>query len=601
MKSLKYLNFYLLRYKTRLLLGTLFVTISNLFAIYPAEILRKGIDMVQQGIEVYFIMQGTAAAKELKTQFFYVLLGLGAIVIAAALLKGLFMFFMRQTIIVMSRLIEYDLKNDIYKQYQKLDLAFYKRNKTGDLMARIGEDVSQVRMYVGPAIMYAISTVTLFILVLVKMLSVQPVFTVYVLTPLPLLAVAIYYVNSRVIKKSERVQRQLGVISSRVQESFSGVRVVKAYNREAFQEEQFAADAEAYMQRNTELVQISALFAPMITLLVGLSTIITVVIGVYQVRAGEISAGTIAEFILYVNMLTWPVASIGWVTSIVQRAAASQQRINEFMNQKPEVVNPTQASFNLRGELVFEHVSFTYPESGIDALYDVSFNLEQGKSLAIVGRTGSGKSTLAALITRQYDPTQGTIEVDGKDLREINLSDYRSQLAYVPQEVFLFSETIAENIAFGLNSDGSEQAETSKLIRESADDAAILESIEDFPEQFETRIGERGVTLSGGQKQRISLARALVRNPKLLVLDDCLSAVDTATEERVLQRLRVKMKERTSVIVAHRISTIKHCDTIIVLEHGRIAEHGNHEQLLSLEGIYAGMHRKQLLDEANSI
>jgi ATP-binding cassette subfamily B multidrug efflux pump len=601
MKSLKYLNFYLLRYKTRLLLGTLFVTISNLFAIYPAEILRKGIDMVQQGIEVYFIMQGTAAADELKTQFFYVLLGLGAIVIAAALLKGLFMFFMRQTIIVMSRLIEYDLKNDIYKQYQKLDLAFYKRNKTGDLMARIGEDVSQVRMYVGPAIMYAISTVTLFILVLVKMLSVQPVFTVYVLTPLPLLAVAIYYVNSRVIKKSERVQRQLGVISSRVQESFSGVRVVKAYNREAFQEEQFAADAEAYMQRNTELVQISALFAPMITLLVGLSTIITVIIGVYQVRAGEISAGTIAEFILYVNMLTWPVASIGWVTSIVQRAAASQQRINEFMNQKPEVVNPTQESFNLRGELVFEHVSFTYPESGIDALYDVSFNLEQGKSLAIVGRTGSGKSTLAALITRQYDPTQGTIEVDGKDLREINLSDYRSQLAYVPQEVFLFSETIAENIAFGLNSDGSEQAETSKLIRESADDAAILESIEDFPEQFETRIGERGVTLSGGQKQRISLARALVRNPELLVLDDCLSAVDTATEERVLQRLRVKMKERTSVIVAHRISTIKHCDTIIVLEHGRIAEQGNHEQLLSLEGIYAGMHRKQLLDEANVI
>jgi ATP-binding cassette subfamily B protein len=339
----------------------------------------------------------------------------------------------------------------------------------------------------------------------------------------------------------------------------------------------------------------------MITLLVGLSTIITVIIGVYQVRAGEISAGTIAEFILYVNMLTWPVASIGWVTSIVQRAAASQQRINEFMNQKPEVVNPTQASFNLRGELVFEHVSFTYPESGIDALYDVSFNLEQGKSLAIVGRTGSGKSTLAALITRQYDPTQGTIEVDGKDLREINLSDFRSQLAYVPQEVFLFSETIAENIAFGLNSDAYEQAETSKLIRESADDAAILESIEDFPEQFETRIGERGVTLSGGQKQRISLARALVRDPKLLILDDCLSAVDTATEERVLQRLRVKMKERTSVIVAHRISTIKHCDTIILLENGRIAEQGNHEQLLSLEGIYAGMHRKQLLDEANVI
>ena len=597
MKSLKYLNSYLLRYKTRLVLGTLFVTISNLFAIYPAEILRKGIDMVQQGIEVYFIMQGTTAADELKTQFFYVLLGLGAIVIAAALLKGLFMFFMRQTIIVMSRLIEYDLKNDIYKQYQKLDLAFYKRNKTGDLMARIGEDVSQVRMYVGPAIMYAISTVTLFILVLVKMLSVQPIFTVYVLTPLPLLAVAIYFVNSRVIKKSERVQRQLGLISSRVQESFSGVRVVKAYNREAFQETQFAADAEAYKQRNTELVQISALFAPMITLLVGLSTIITVIIGVHQVRAGEISAGTIAEFILYVNMLTWPVASIGWVTSIVQRAAASQQRINEFMNQQPEVLNPTTEPFNLKGNLAFDRVSFTYPESGIEALHDVSFTLEAGKSLAIVGRTGSGKSTLAALITRQYDPTQGKIEVDGNNLKEINLADYRSQLAYVPQEVFLFSETIAENISFGLNTYGSDQIDNSTLIKEAADDAAILESIEGFPEQFETRIGERGVTLSGGQKQRISLARALVRNPKLLILDDCLSAVDTATEERVLQRLRLKMKERTSVIVAHRISTVKHCDTIIVLEHGRIVERGNHEQLVGLNGIYAGMHRKQQLDD----
>ena len=596
MKSLKFLNPYIRRYRTRLLLGSLFVTISNIFAIYPAEVLRKGIDLVQEGVSVYFLFDQFKLQKDLASNFFQLLLIFGLIVIASALLKGLFMFFMRQTIIVMSRLIEFDLKNDIFAHYQKLDLAFYKKNKTGDLMARISEDVGQVRMYVGPAIMYAISTLSLFVLILVRMLSINVELTIYVLVPLPILAVAIYLLNSKIIRKSEAVQKQLSTISSFVQEMFSGIRVLKAYNREQFTRNTFYNEAQEYRKRNIELVKSNALFFPLIILLIGLSTLITIYIGGQKVFSGEITTGIIAEFILYVNMLTWPVASIGWVTAIVQRAAASQTRINEFLNQQPAIENTSKYPSTIQGEIGFEQVSFTYPDSGIVALKDVSFRVESGKSLAIVGRTGSGKSTIAALICRLYDVDSGRIVIDGKPIRDLNLNDLRSAIGYVPQEVFLFSETISNNIAFGLKNAKTDSLSLEK-VRNAAQNAAIFDSIMEFPNGFETKVGERGLTLSGGQKQRISIARAIIREPAILLFDDCLSAVDTETEETILQNLRRIMAERTTVIISHRISSVKHCDEIIVLDHGQISERGSHQYLLSLNGQYADMHQKQMLDE----
>jgi ATP-binding cassette subfamily B protein len=579
-----------------LLLGSLFVTISNIFAIYPAEVLRKGIDLVQEGVSVYFLFDQFKLQKDLASNFFQLLLIFGLIVIASALLKGLFMFFMRQTIIVMSRLIEFDLKNDIFAHYQKLDLAFYKKNKTGDLMARISEDVGQVRMYVGPAIMYAISTLSLFVLILVRMLSINVELTIYVLVPLPILAVAIYLLNSKIIRKSEAVQKQLSTISSFVQEMFSGIRVLKAYNREQFTRNTFYNEAQEYRKRNIELVKSNALFFPLIILLIGLSTLITIYIGGQKVFSGEITTGIIAEFILYVNMLTWPVASIGWVTAIVQRAAASQTRINEFLNQQPAIENTSKYPSTIQGEIGFEQVSFTYPDSGIVALKDVSFRVESGKSLAIVGRTGSGKSTIAALICRLYDVDSGRIVIDGKPIRDLNLNDLRSAIGYVPQEVFLFSETISNNIAFGLKNAKTDSLSLEK-VRNAAQNAAIFDSIMEFQNGFETKVGERGLTLSGGQKQRISIARAIIREPAILLFDDCLSAVDTETEETILQNLRRIMAERTTVIISHRISSVKHCDEIIVLDHGQISERGSHQYLLSLNGQYADMHQKQMLDE----
>ena len=597
MKSLKSLNKYLFRYRTRLLLGTLFITISNVFAIYPAEILREGIDLVAEGVNVHSLYNGSVLEPEMAGKFFKILLVFGLIVIAAALLKGLFMFFMRQTIIVMSRLIEYDLKNDIFAHYQKLDLAFYKKNKTGDLMARISEDVSQVRMYVGPAIMYAIGTLTLFVLITAKMLMINVELTVYVLAPLPILAFSIYFINSRVIQRSAAVQTQLSSISSFVQEVFSGIRVVKAYNREDNVIGRFEEESDIYLKRNIALVRINALFFPMIILLIGLSTLITIYVGGQKVFTGEITTGTIAEFIVYVGTLTWPVASIGWVTSIVQRAAASQIRINEFLSIEPDIQNHHSAPTEINGSVTFEHVSFTYPDSGIHAINDLSFTIEPGKSLAIVGRTGAGKSTIASLVTRMYDADTGRILIDGKEIKEINLDSLRSSIGYVPQEVFLFSETIGNNVSFGLKH-AENIPDLKQRINQAAMDSMIHDSISAFPDAYETKIGERGLTLSGGQKQRISIARAIIRNPSILIFDDSLSAVDTETEEKILDNLRRIMKGRTTIIIAHRISTVKHCDQIIVLDHGALAESGSHQELLDKQGIYYGLHQKQLLEEA---
>ena len=596
MKSLKKLGPYFIKYKKRLILGTFFITISNVFAIYPAEILRKGIDLVSDSLKIYQLNKGTPLAAAIESEVYKTLLVFGLIVIATALLKGVFMFFMRQTIIVMSRLIEFDLKNDIYNHYQQLDVAFYKRNKTGDLMARISEDVSQVRMYVGPAIMYAISTVTLFVLITVKMLSIHVMLTIYVLLPLPLLALIIYLINNKVIKKSEAVQQQLSTISSVVQEFFSGIRVLKAYNRADYANKKFSEEAAEYQKRNVELIKINALFFPMIVLLIGLSTLITIYFGGLKVFDKSITTGTIAEFIMYVNLLTWPVASIGWVTSIVQRAAASQTRINEFLDQVPTILNTCKEETHIEGKISFQNVSFHYPNSNRTAIKNVSFELEVGKSLAIVGRTGSGKSTIASLVARTYDCTSGEIKIDGKNIQSVNLNSLRSSIGYVPQEVFLFSDSIANNISFGLKNQYSETEKREKVIQ-AAKDAAVYENIAAFPEGFETQIGERGITLSGGQKQRISIARAIIRKPQLLIFDDCLSAVDTETEEKILSSLSKIMVGKTTIIIAHRISSIKDCDAILVLDNGEGTEYGSHQELMAKEGAYYTLHQQQLLEE----
>ena len=592
MRALAHLNKYFWRYRVRFLLGIVFVTASNIYAILPPKIVRITFDLLREVSYIAPHFKGTPIADAVLSPFLSVWFFFGGLVVAAALLKGVFMFLMRQTIVIMSRLIEYDLKNEIYDHYQNLSLAFFKRNNTGDLMARITEDVSKVRMYLGPAMMYAVNLTALFALVIYNMIQVSPTLTAYVLLPLPILSFTIYHVSRMINIRSERVQRQLSALSTFVQESFSGIRVLKAYAKEELWSKAFDEETEKYKDTSLELVRINALFFPTMLILIGLSTILTVYIGGMQAMAGTITTGNIAEFIIYINMLTWPVAAIGWITSIIQRAAASQERINEFLSTEPEIVNQNEIKTEVTGEIKFDHVEFVYPDSGIKALNDVSFEVKQGESLAILGRTGSGKSTIASLITRTYDPSSGRVLVDGKDTHDINLNSLRSNIGYVPQDVFLFSETIANNIAFGVDSDIDKES-----VFTAARQADIYDNIIDFPMGFDTHIGERGITLSGGQKQRISIARAIIRNPKILIFDDCLSAVDTETEEKILGHLKDLMQGKTTVIISHRVSSVKHADQIIVLDKGRIIERGNHDELLREEGAYFSLYQKQLLEE----
>lgn len=587
MKELFYLNKYFYKYRGRFILGTIFVIISNVFSIFPAVYVRQGFDTVTQAIADFQSLQSALQISDLK----FTLLKYGLLIIAMSLARGVFMFFMRQTIIVMSRLIEYDLKNEIFKHYQSLSISFYNRNKTGDLMNRISEDVGRVRMYLGPALMYTISVVSQIILVVAVMLSINVELTIYALLPLPVLSVAIYYVSNIINQRSEKVQEQLSNISSLAQETFSGIRVVKAYIQESRIRSKMQEDSAEYKKRSLSLVKINALFFPLMILLIGLSTLLTVYIGGILALRGEITTGNIAEFVIYVNMLTWPVASLGWVTSIVQSAEASQRRINEFLDVTPEIENPSEEKFDLEGRITFEEVDFTYPDSGIHALKKVSFVLKPGKSLAIVGKTGSGKSTIAHIIGRLYDVTGGRVLIDGKDIREINLNILRENIGYVPQEGFLFSDSIHNNIAFGV--DRGELQE----VKQAAADADILDNILSFKEGLETRVGERGITLSGGQKQRVSIARAFMRNPNILMLDDCLSAVDTQTEENILNNLKRVMANKTTLIISHRISSVKHCDEIIVLSKGAVIERGSHESLIEKQGYYAELYRKQQLEK----
>jgi ATP-binding cassette subfamily B multidrug efflux pump len=591
MKHLAYLNKFFYKYKWRLIPGVLFVIISNVFAVLSAQIVRIAFDLVTENIGVYQLFSGFNRQSVTYKIFGTSLLFFGMLVLTLALLRGLFLFFMRQTLILMSRHIEYDLKNEIYDHYQKLSLAFYRRNNTGDLMNRVTEDVSRVRMYLGPGIMYTINTVVLFIMVIYAMLIVNVRLAIFSVMPLPILVVIIYYVNNIINFRSEKIQQRLSVLSSFVQENFSGIRVIKSYVREDFVRKSFADESENYKTHSMELVKVQALFYPLMLLLVGLSNVITIYIGGVEVMKGNITSGNIAEFIVYLNLLTFPVISLGWVTSLIQRAAASQKRINEFLHQQPEIISPNVAKQVIKGNIEFNNVSFTYPDTGIKALKNISFTAKPGEMVAIIGRTGSGKSTIANLIMRMYDCTGGDILIDDQSVKRFNLEGYRSQIGFVPQEVFLFSDTIANNIAF------SADTLNIPLVEHAAKDAAVYNNIMELENGFETLIGERGITLSGGQKQRVSIARAIVKHPQILIFDDCLSAVDTRTEEEILNNLGRIMQGKTSIIISHRISTIKNADKILVMENGEIVEQGNHTYLMDQKGAYFELYEKQLLEE----
>lgn len=579
-KHLQTLNHFFVKYKWRFLLGIVFVALSNYFRVWQPQVIREALDHVLEQVKRYESLDPGGQAelyREIGSSLFY----FGGLVLILALMMGIFMYLMRQTIIVMSRLIEYDMRKELFAQYERLDLGFYRKSKTGDLMSRITEDVSKVRMYLGPAVLYGINLSTLFILVIYSMFKVSVELSLYTLLPLPFLSLSIYYVSNLIHKKSALIQKQLGFLNSLAQEVYSGIRIVKSYIQEGQFSKYFADESENYKTKSIELAKINALFFPLMMVLIGLSTILVIYVGGIEVQKGNISAGNIAEFVIYVNMLTWPVTSIGWIASIIQQAEASQERINEFLHITPEIASTIGKPGPLSGRIEFRNVSFTYPDTGIEALKEVSFTIEPGEKVAIVGKTASGKTTIADLLLRMFDATKGEILIDGIDIREHDLDNLRARIGYVPQDVFLFSDTIRRNIVFG-----SFNGESEEEIMRYADYAAVHDDIMDIPDNYNALVGERGVTLSGGQKQRISIARALIKKPDIIILDDSVSAVDVKTEQRILSHLQKALAVKTALIITHRIYGLLDFDKVFVIDQGRIIEEGTHEELLDREGAY---------------
>ncbi len=594
MKHLRYLNTFLWQYKWRLGIGVLFVIAQNYFRVLVPPQFRKALDLASVCLQEY---RSLTDLEEKAFTLRYIELSLlqyAWLVLLFAAIMGLFMFMMRKTIIVVSRLIEYDLRKQIFGHYESLDQSFFKKTPTGDLMSRITEDVSKVRMYLGPGLLYCVNLVTLFVLAISSMYSVNPTLTLYALIPLPILSISIYYVSSVINKRSTIIQAQLAKLNTVAQEVYSGIRVIKSYTKEDNFRRAFANETNEYLANSMSLARVNAFFHPLMLLLVSLSVLLVVVVGGQEVAKGNITHGNIAEFIIYVNMLTWPFTAIGWIVSIVQQAEASQARIMQFLEERPAIVSKTDEVFDIKGQVIFDDVSLTYEDSGTKALTGISFKINKGEKLGIIGRTASGKSTIASLLLRMMDPQKGEIMVDGKNLKYINLSLLRQRIGYVPQDAFLFSDTISNNIAFGESSLDIDK------VKDISSHAAVHDDIMNFSEGYDTMVGERGVTLSGGQKQRIALARALIKQPDIIILDDCLSAVDTTTEQTILGYLSEVLSDKTSIIITHRIYKHLEFDKVIVLEEGEIIESGTPAELISSKGYYYDILTKQSVDESTT-